>query len=125
MTTIVEKVAESGSNSSEEAEKGASARRSSVWIKEPSPGGATNRPSITKLASGFKGPLAVVDARGKLREKPLDVKFSILVPVNGNEYSRRAAEVAIAIARAVTRLNGALCRAGRQKSVRDATKRPF
>jgi Kef-type K+ transport system membrane component KefB/nucleotide-binding universal stress UspA family protein len=55
---------------------------------------------ITKLATGFEGPLVVVDARDKLLEAPLAAKFSILVPVNGNEYSRRAAEVAIAIARA-------------------------
>ncbi|HEX9146850.1 MAG TPA: cation:proton antiporter, partial [Candidatus Binatia bacterium] len=55
---------------------------------------------ITKLATGFEGPLVVVDARDKLLEAPLHAKFSILVPVNGNEYSRRAAEVAIAIARA-------------------------
>jgi nucleotide-binding universal stress UspA family protein len=55
---------------------------------------------ITKLATGFEGPLAVVDARDKLLEEPLDAKFNILVPVNGNEYSRRAAEVAIAVARA-------------------------
>lgn len=54
---------------------------------------------ITKLATGFEGPLAVVDARDKLLEEPLDAKFNILVPANGNEYSRRAAEVAIAIAR--------------------------
>ncbi len=55
---------------------------------------------ITKLATGFEGPLAVVDVRDKLLEHPLDAKLNILVPVNGNEYSRRAAEVAIAIARA-------------------------
>jgi len=55
---------------------------------------------ITKLATGFEEPLAVVDARDKLLEQPLDAKFNILVPVNGTEYSRRAAEVAIAIARA-------------------------
>ena len=55
---------------------------------------------ITKLATGFEGPLAVVDARDKLLEEPLGAKLGILVPVNGNEYSRRAAEVAIAIARA-------------------------
>ncbi len=55
---------------------------------------------ITKLATGFEGPLAVVDVRDKLLEHPLDAKLSILVPVNGNEYSRRAAEVAIAVARA-------------------------
>jgi K+:H+ antiporter len=55
---------------------------------------------ITKLATGFEGPLAVVDARDNLLEEPLKAKFNILVPVNGNEYSRRAAEIAIAIARA-------------------------
>jgi Kef-type K+ transport system membrane component KefB/nucleotide-binding universal stress UspA family protein len=55
---------------------------------------------ITKLAAGFEGPLAVLDVRDKLLEHPLDAKLNILVPVNGNEYSRRAAEVAIAVARA-------------------------
>jgi Kef-type K+ transport system membrane component KefB len=53
---------------------------------------------ITKLAAGFEGPLAVLDVRDKLLEHPLDAKLNILVPVNGNEYSRRAAEVAIAVA---------------------------
>jgi K+:H+ antiporter len=55
---------------------------------------------ITKLAAGFEGPLAVLDVRDKLLEHPLNAKLNILVPVNGNEYSRRAAEVAIAVARA-------------------------
>jgi Kef-type K+ transport system membrane component KefB/nucleotide-binding universal stress UspA family protein len=55
---------------------------------------------ITKLAAGFEGPLAVLDVRDRLLEHPLDAKLNILVPVNGNEYSRRAAEVAIAVARA-------------------------
>jgi Kef-type K+ transport system membrane component KefB len=55
---------------------------------------------ITKLAIGFEGPLAVVDARDKLLERPLDSKLTILVPVNGTEFARRAAEVAVAIARA-------------------------
>src|SRR6185312_10064580 len=39
-------------------------------------------------------------ARGKLLKKPND-KLNILVPVNGTEASRRGAEVAISIARAV------------------------
>jgi Kef-type K+ transport system membrane component KefB/nucleotide-binding universal stress UspA family protein len=55
---------------------------------------------ITNLAAGFAGPLAVVDARDGQLEDPLHSRLSILVPVNGSDASRRAAEVAIAVARA-------------------------
>jgi len=55
--------------------------------------------SVTTLAQGFEGPLAITAARGDLAKKP-DGKLSILVPVNGTEPSRRAAEVAITKARA-------------------------
>jgi len=55
---------------------------------------------ITKLAAGFDGPLAVADARDVHRDEPLAGKLSILVPVNGTDVSRRAAEVAIVLARA-------------------------
>jgi nucleotide-binding universal stress UspA family protein len=41
-----------------------------------------------------------VDARGQQREQPLQGGLSILVPVNGTEVSRRAAEVGIVLARA-------------------------
>jgi Kef-type K+ transport system membrane component KefB/nucleotide-binding universal stress UspA family protein len=54
---------------------------------------------VRQLASGFEGPLAVVEARGDLLEEPLQSKLSILVPVNGTNTSRRAAEVAITLAR--------------------------
>ncbi len=54
---------------------------------------------VTRLAAGFEGPLAVSDARGLHREEPLPGKLSILVPVNGTDVSRRAAEVAIVLAR--------------------------
>ncbi|HEU4660013.1 MAG TPA: cation:proton antiporter [Pseudolabrys sp.] len=57
-------------------------------------------PDLTQLAAEFDGPLAVVDARQLHRENPLESKLSILVPVNGTEPSRRAAETAIALARA-------------------------
>ena len=53
---------------------------------------------VTKLVADFEGPLAIVDARDLHREKPLRGALSILVPVNGTEMSRHAAEVAIAIA---------------------------
>jgi K+:H+ antiporter len=55
---------------------------------------------ITKLAAGFEGPLAVADARDVHRDEPLAGKLSIMVPVNGTDVSRRAAEVAIVLARA-------------------------
>jgi nucleotide-binding universal stress UspA family protein len=54
---------------------------------------------VAKLASGFDGPIAIADARDGLLEEPLHSRLSVLVPVNGTEVSRRAAEVAIALAR--------------------------
>ncbi len=56
--------------------------------------------NITNLASGYEGPLIVADAREEHRKHPLHGTVSILVPVNGTEVSRRAAEIAIALARA-------------------------
>jgi len=56
--------------------------------------------NITQLAAGFDGPLVIADARDGLLNDPTDGKLSILVPVNGTEPSRRAAEVAFAMARA-------------------------
>lgn len=55
--------------------------------------------SVTSLAQGFKGPLGITLVRGELSEKPRG-RLNILVPINGTEPSRRAAEVAITIARA-------------------------
>jgi nucleotide-binding universal stress UspA family protein len=55
--------------------------------------------SVTSLAQGFKGPLGITLVRGDLADKPRG-KMNILVPINGTEPSRRAAEVAITIARA-------------------------
>ncbi len=55
---------------------------------------------VANLAAGFEGPIAVTDVRDKLLEHPLHGKLAMLVPVNGTEMSRRAAEVAITMARA-------------------------
>jgi Kef-type K+ transport system membrane component KefB/nucleotide-binding universal stress UspA family protein len=55
-------------------------------------------PNITQLATGFEGPLTIVDARDGLLNNPQEAKLSVLVPVNGTESSRRAAEVAFAMA---------------------------
>ncbi len=54
---------------------------------------------VAKLAAGFDGPIAIADARDGLLEEPLHTRLSVLVPVNGTEVSRRAAEVAVAVAR--------------------------
>ena len=55
---------------------------------------------ITEVAAGFEGPLAVADARDLHLKEPIEGRLNILVPVNGTELSRRAAEVAIVLARA-------------------------
>lgn len=55
--------------------------------------------SVASLAQGFTGPLGITLVRGDLEEKPRG-KMNILVPINGTEPSRRAAEVAITMARA-------------------------
>jgi nucleotide-binding universal stress UspA family protein len=55
---------------------------------------------VTSLAAGFEGPIAITDVRDKLLGHPLHGELAMLVLVNGTEMSRRAAEIAIAMARA-------------------------
>ena len=97
VTTIVENAPKSEAVA-EEAEKGYSLMI--VGLEKTVARGNEFHDDITNLAAGFEGPLAVIDVRDKLKDNPLVAKLNILVPINGNEYSRRAAEVAIAIARA-------------------------
>jgi Kef-type K+ transport system membrane component KefB/nucleotide-binding universal stress UspA family protein len=54
---------------------------------------------IARIVAGFEGPLGVTIARGRHREDPTS-RLKILVPVSGNNVSRRAAEVAVMLARA-------------------------
>ncbi len=56
-------------------------------------------PEVNLIASEFEGPLALIDAREKHLEDPIKGKLDILVPINGTEISRNAAEAAFAIAR--------------------------
>jgi nucleotide-binding universal stress UspA family protein len=56
---------------------------------------------VERIAAGFEGPLAIVEAKGDHREQPEHSDLDILVPVNGTAPARRGAEVAIAIARVV------------------------
>jgi Kef-type K+ transport system membrane component KefB/nucleotide-binding universal stress UspA family protein len=70
-----------------------------IGVEKTSHRGKDFHESVTRLAKGFDGPLAISAVRGDLSENP-DGKLSILVPVNGTEPSRRAAEIAITMARA-------------------------
>jgi nucleotide-binding universal stress UspA family protein len=56
---------------------------------------------VARVSQAFEGPLAIAVARGSHREEPAAAThLNILVPVTGTEYSRRGAEVALALARA-------------------------
>jgi Kef-type K+ transport system membrane component KefB/nucleotide-binding universal stress UspA family protein len=55
--------------------------------------------AVDRMAGAFEGALAVVDAKGEHVESAEQSPLNILVPVNGTDVSRRAAEVAIEMAR--------------------------
>src|SRR5262249_39251417 len=57
-------------------------------------------PNVGRIACNFDGPLAIVAANGIHLKQPEQSAQHILVPVNGSDVSRRASEVAIALARA-------------------------
>jgi nucleotide-binding universal stress UspA family protein len=59
---------------------------------------------VSRIAGVYEGPLALVVARGVHVESPERGNLNILVPVRGNKVSRRAAEVALALARPEDRL---------------------
>jgi Kef-type K+ transport system membrane component KefB/nucleotide-binding universal stress UspA family protein len=54
---------------------------------------------IGRIAAMYDGPLAVVVARGPHVDAPEEGTLNFLVPVRGNKVSRRAAEVALTMAR--------------------------
>ena len=71
---------------------------------------------VSLITKGFEGPFAVVDLHESRRDRLSDRYGRILIPVNGTDVSRRAAEIALTLARAsdarvtalyVTRANGA------------------
>jgi Kef-type K+ transport system membrane component KefB/nucleotide-binding universal stress UspA family protein len=82
--------------------------------KTRSPDGGFSK-DISLITKGFEGPLAVVDAHDSRRDRLPRRYGKILIPVNGTEVSRRAAEIGLTLARAndaqvtalfVTRANG-------------------
>jgi len=96
VTTIVHEQP-SPATIAEEAKKGYDAFI--IGLEATSKRSADFDSGVANLARGFDGPLIIAAARDDLEKKP-NSKFSVLVPVNGTEPSRRAAEVAITLARA-------------------------
>src|SRR6478752_6572160 len=70
-----------------------------VGVANPATNGAFP-PDVTRIAAAFEGPLAITVGKGIHLRQPERSPLHILVPVNGTDVSRRAAEVAIAIAHA-------------------------
>jgi Kef-type K+ transport system membrane component KefB/nucleotide-binding universal stress UspA family protein len=54
---------------------------------------------IARVAAMYEGPFAVVVARGRNAELARERTLNVLAPVRGNKISRRATEVALAIAK--------------------------
>jgi len=96
VTTIVHEQP-SPATIAEEAKKGYDAFI--IGLEATSKRSADFDSGVANLARGFDGPLIIATARDDLEKKP-NSEFSVLVPVNGTEPSRRAAEVAITLARA-------------------------
>ncbi len=63
------------------------------------PDGGFSR-AVSLIAQNFSAPIALADAHGADAERLLRRAGRILVPVNGTEFSRRAAEIAFTVARA-------------------------
>jgi nucleotide-binding universal stress UspA family protein len=71
-----------------------------VGVENPRTKAGAFHKEIDRIAAAFKGPLAIVAAQSVHLKQPEQGPLNILVPVNGTEVSRRAAELAIAVARA-------------------------
>jgi Kef-type K+ transport system membrane component KefB/nucleotide-binding universal stress UspA family protein len=57
-------------------------------------------PEVSRLVREFEGPVTIALARGAHTDRVRHAKVNMLVPATGTQASRRAAEVALAIARA-------------------------
>ncbi len=96
--TVRKLQAESGEAVAKEAKKGYGLLF--VGVENTRAKDGTFDRQVTRIANAFDGPLAIVAARGAHLQQPERSTLRILVPVSGTDVSRRAAEVAIAIARA-------------------------
>jgi Kef-type K+ transport system membrane component KefB/nucleotide-binding universal stress UspA family protein len=66
--------------------------------REAPSGSAGFHNAVAQSAAGFSGPFAVVLARREHRSGQLRAPLKILVPVSGTSFSRRGAELAVALA---------------------------
>lgn len=139
-TAVIREAAESGSAENggartldltlrvEEAQPGDEAIRSEdrkgygllLIGREPATAGSDFHRSIARSATGFSGPFAVVLARREHRSGRLRSPLNILVPVSGTSFSRRGAELAVALAQGSRGSVTALHIAGR-----NANRRPL
>jgi nucleotide-binding universal stress UspA family protein len=71
-----------------------------VGVEPTAARGGGFAPQVGELVAGFSGWVAIAAARGVHQGDPMGGALDILVPVNGTAASRRAAEVAFALARA-------------------------
>jgi Kef-type K+ transport system membrane component KefB/nucleotide-binding universal stress UspA family protein len=67
---------------------------------EPQPEQGVFDDKVARVIAPFDGPFAVAAAQGPHRRPGVGRAFDILVPVTGTAFSRRGAEVALALARA-------------------------
>ncbi|MGB6535320.1 MAG: cation:proton antiporter [Xanthobacteraceae bacterium] len=111
----------------EEARKGYGLLLIGIARARDPKGGFSRR--VSRVAEGFDGPLAVVDSQASLVDRLFERQGKILIPINGTDASRRAAEVAFSLARAcaaqvtvlyVTRTggDGKRARKGRDRTAR-------
>ena len=81
-------------------------------------------PEITRIADGFVGPLAVAIAGGRRLMSGGEPIGRILIPVNGTDVSRRAAEAAFALAKTGnSRVSALYVTSGRPDGRRGRTRR--
>ena len=80
---------------------------------------------VARIAGEFKGPFAIAAARGSNRRAGVGRALNILVPVTGTLYSRRGAEVALALARADNGSVTAIYVAPRRRSWHRRVPRPW
>jgi Kef-type K+ transport system membrane component KefB/nucleotide-binding universal stress UspA family protein len=71
-----------------------------VGIKNTRTSSGEFHQEIARIVSAFEGPIAIVDARNGQLPQPEQGPSRILAPISGTEISRRAAELAIALAHA-------------------------
>ncbi|HSZ11443.1 MAG TPA: cation:proton antiporter, partial [Rhizomicrobium sp.] len=83
----------------------------------------TLSPKLTRITEGFDGALGIVIARDGEALPALTSRSRILVPINGTAPSRRAAEVALAIARSTNASVTALYVSGSATNMRKRATR--